>query len=92
MNIKRASDILKLEDKVSLKKLKKIYRKMVKESHPDISNDPEKILEINEAYKFLLNFIENYEIDLKKAEKEKSLEDITFGRFKNDWLGGYGNE
>ena len=88
MDLKTALEILEIEDYISIKKLKKLYRKKVKQLHPDITNDPENILEVNSAYKFLMNFLENYEININKVIDEKSLEEKTFSRFDNDWLGG----
>jgi hypothetical protein len=35
-----------------------------------------------------MNFLENYEININKVIDEKSLEEKTFSRFDNDWLGG----
>ncbi len=88
MDLNTAFNILNIKGFISIKKLKKIYRKKVKQAHPDISENFENILEINEAYRFLMNFLENYEIDIEKIIKEKSLEEKTFKRFDNDWLGG----
>jgi curved DNA-binding protein CbpA len=88
MDLKTAFEILEIKDYISIKKLKKLYRKKVKQLHPDITDDPENILQINSAYKFLMNFLENYEININKVIDEKSLEEKTFSRFDNDWLGG----
>jgi len=88
MDLKTAFEILETKDYISIKKLKKLYRKKVKQLHPDITDDPENILQINSAYKFLMNFLENYEININKVIDEKSLEEKTFSRFDNDWLGG----
>jgi len=57
MDLKTAFEILEIKDYISIKKLKKLYRKKVKQLHPDITDDPENILQINSAYKFLMNFL-----------------------------------
>ncbi len=88
MDLKRAFEILEINDTISIKKLKHLYRKKVKQYHPDISDSLEEIIEINSAYKFLMKFFENYEFNVNKVLNEKSLEEKTFSRFSNDWLGG----
>ena len=85
-------EILEIEDTISYIKLKKIYRDIVKRKHPDISSEKDEILEINEAYDFLRKFIEKYEISVEKILDNENLEQKTFNRFKNDWLGGNFND
>ena len=67
---KRYADILGVDENASLSEIKKAYRKLVKEYHPDkiaAESMPEeytefanqKIIEINEAYEYLKNLREN---------------------------------
>jgi hypothetical protein len=87
MDIKRALDILNIPHEISLKLLKLKYRALVKKHHPDISENPEKIIEINEAYRLVKLYIENYKISIKELINS-NIEEKTLNRFKNDWLGG----
>lgn len=67
---KRYADILGVDENASLSEIKKAYRKLVKEYHPDkiaAESMPEeytefanqKIIEINQAYEYLKNLREN---------------------------------
>ena len=67
---KKYADILGVDENASLSEIKKAYRKLVKEYHPDkiaAESMPEeyaqfanqKIIEINEAYEYLKNLREN---------------------------------
>jgi hypothetical protein len=51
-------------DSVSIKKLKKRYRTISKELHPDKGGDEEKMKLVNEYYKCLMEYLESYEIPL----------------------------
>ncbi|GEM_PF-4491079 len=88
MNLNEALSILEIDDSLSLKSLKKIYRNRVKSAHPDITSDFDHILQINNAYQFLRDYLENYEFSVEKLLNYEALEERTFNRFKNDWLGG----
>ncbi len=91
MDLKTAIKILNIKNEISLYGLRTIYRNLVKKYHPDISVESETIMEINEAYDFLKNYLTNYKIKVDDLCKGNS-EERTFNRFKNDWLGGNPNE
>jgi curved DNA-binding protein CbpA len=64
--ILKAKEILRLPSFVTKKQIEKRYRELVKKYHPDINmanktENEKKIKEINNAYKIIMNFIENYE-------------------------------
>lgn len=67
---KKYADILGVDENASMSEIKKAYRKLVKEYHPDkmaaesmpedyINFANQKIIEINEAYEYLKNLREN---------------------------------
>jgi hypothetical protein len=87
MDMKTALQIFNIKNGISLRQLKFLYRKLSKKHHPDISGNSDEIIRINDAYDFLKQYIENYEISVKELAKG-SVEERTFGRFENDWLGG----
>jgi DnaJ-class molecular chaperone len=62
-------DVVYKADKNSIKKR---YLELSKLHHPDTQNgDTEKFQEINDAYKLLLEYIENYRFSLSKEEFEE---------------------
>lgn len=91
MDIEDALKILSINNEVSIVQLKKIYREFAKKYHPDRCESPEEILKINEAYKMIKKILENYPVPVDKI-LSGDIEERTFKRFKNDWLGGKYNE
>lgn len=89
-------DILGLDKKASEADIKKAYRKLVRQYHPDVSDDPkadEKMGEINNAYETLK--------DAKKREEYDAMLDNPFlrggfggsgGGFANNFSGGFGGQ
>jgi DnaJ-class molecular chaperone len=72
MNVKLAREILDLPEKYNEKVLKQKYKNLAMRYHPDKNPDkPERFIEINEAYQFLLN---------KKPEPE--IENVINSIFK----------
>lgn len=53
---------------ISQKDLKEGYRKCVLKNHPDNNGDEEKMQEINEAYKVLKEYMENYKFSFSNEE------------------------
>jgi len=91
MDLKKSIKILELEDSdISIKLVKKKYRELVKKYHPDLTemNNKEIINEINEAYKFLINFLEDFNFPLDYLLNSISDEDKILKRFSDDWLSG----
>ncbi len=67
--IQGALKTLHLSSLVSLNEIKKRYRELSKKFHPDFNKeDADKFKEINEAYKILKNYIENYRFTFSKEE------------------------
>ncbi len=91
MDMESALKTFNIKNEVSILRLKRIYRELVKQYHPDIKGSEDKIAEINNAYDFLIKYMENYNFTISELKRE-SIEERTFKRFKNDWLGGNLNE
>ncbi len=67
--IQEALKTLNLSSLVSLNDIKKRYRELSKKFHPDLnSQNSQKFREINEAYKILKDYIENYRFTFSKEE------------------------
>ena len=90
MDIKEAIEIFELDDTISIKLIKEKYRNFQKKLHPDVSksNNSEKLNKINEAYKTLINFLENFAIPVDYIKNYKTDEEKILNRFSEDWLSG----
>lgn len=60
----KAIEFFNLKNKVSIKSLKKKYRELAKELHPDKGGESERMKKLNECYKALLEYLESYEIPI----------------------------
>jgi len=86
--VNKARKLLGLAEEASLDEIKKTYRELAKKFHPDKKKgDKKRMQEINQAYKDLLSYCENYRYPLskeriKKEDRRNRLEE----RFKDDWL------
>ncbi len=83
-----AAKVLELPSSATLKMIKDNYHKLVKKWHPDRcrgakSECEKKIKDLNNAYKILMNYIENYRYPLSE-EAIKDEESFLLDRFKND--------
>jgi len=84
-----ARDLLGLEESASLAGIRKAYRRLAKEHHPDLAGDEggETMLALTEAYQLLLDYCDNYPVPLTKEEIEpRSDEDWWMDRFGHDPL------
>jgi len=77
MTIKEALDILELPPFITKKEIKQRYRNLAKEFHPDISTETNKMHKINDAYKILIEYIENYKYSFDDTEISKQLPNLT---------------
>ncbi|NOX15997.1 MAG: J domain-containing protein [Epsilonproteobacteria bacterium] len=66
--IKEALKVLELPTFISLQELKDRYRILAKKNHPDFGGSEEAIIKINEAYKFLKNYMLNFRFSFSKEE------------------------
>jgi len=93
--LKKAIETLKLELPVSYLDVKAQYKKMIKKWHPDKCRKSseickQKTIEIIEANKILIDYIENYKFKFDETEMQKneSINDWWFKKFGNDSLWG----
>jgi len=83
--IDEARKILGLCEKATIKEIKDAYKEKAKAYHPDLNENKKEyhdiMKKINEAYKILMDYCENYPLPLKKGKiEEKNL------NFESDWL------
>ena len=75
--IEEARKILGLFDIVTSDEVKTAYRELAKKHHPDGNGgdryDDREFKKINEAYRVLMNFINNYNYSLRKKDVSKQL-------------------
>lgn len=91
-DIEKAKNILGIIDSASMKILRSHYIDLVKSNHPDKfpdgdkENYEERIKEINNAYKLLMDYCENYEISFKIEDFIKTKRDSRFDEFMKEWF------
>ncbi len=90
MNLKQALKIMEIEDYVSINIIKEKYRELQKKYHPDVSNlkSQDKLNKVNEAYKFLIKYLENLRLDVDYLLNIDTEEEKLRRRFGSDWLSG----
>jgi len=87
--LEEARKILKLPKKTTRKEIIEQYRKLAKEYHPDHGGSEELIKKLNFAYELLMEYCDNYIIDLESTEKRKlSPDEWWFERFGEDPIWG----
>ena len=69
-SLRDALSILGLPLNVSINDIRKRYKKLIHQYHPDKNPDMshEKISELTEAYKMLIEYAESYHISFKEAD------------------------
>ena len=81
--IHEALDILGLPTRVSLKDITDRYRYLASGKHPDVGGDAEEMARINEAYRLLKTYIENYRFSFTEEEITKQFpQDAHAKRFR----------
>lgn len=79
-----AIDTLDIASKMTQTELKKKYQKLSKIYHPDMpTGDDVKFKEINEAYKLLNNYMQNFRF---KLDEDEFYEQNPFSRKSKDWF------
>jgi len=79
-----AVDTLEISSKITQSELKKKYQKLSKMYHPDMPDgDSEKFKEINEAYKLVSLYMQNFRF---KLDEEEFYEQNPFLRKSKDWF------
>lgn len=90
--IDKARKSLGLPQEATLDEVKDAYRRRAKEHHPDKQGaekqHSQKMSQINNAYKVLMEYIEKYRFCFSEEEVERNDPDRDTRRFSKDWLGG----
>ena len=76
--IKEALNVLDIPPLSSIKDIKRQYKKLSKKYHPDIADEREKMEKLNESYKILLDYCENYKFLFDETEIKKQYPDIFY--------------
>lgn len=83
-----ARDLLGLGERASLNDIRKAYRRLSKEHHPDLAaagGDEANMHALNDAYRLLLDFCNTFPVPLPPEDLEpQSDEDWWMDRFGND--------
>lgn len=83
-DFEKALSTLGVVAKTDKKTLHKLYLSLSKEFHPDAPNgSTAKFQEINDAYRLIMEYIENYRFDFDETEFKKQ-----YPFSKSDWLSG----
>jgi len=99
--IKAACELLGLPEKATMDMIKKHYRDLCRQWHPDLNQQSDinyntKMSEITEAYKLIMDYCHQYQYSFTKDEFDKNVEtkDWWMKRFGNDpiWGPGYKKE
>jgi len=93
--LRAALDEFDFEERISLRQVKERYRDLVRLYHPDRGSqaDPEKIRRVNEAYRILRAYCQDYRFDCSHEEfLEQYPEERLREQFREDslWGGGQG--
>ena len=81
--IEKALDILSLPTLISKEDVKSQYRFLAKKNHPDIGGSPEKMEQINKAYKIVMQYIEEFRYTFDDEEISKQFPGADYvQRFK----------
>jgi len=90
-----ALQVLGLYEVATIKDIKKKYKDLLKEWHPDLHNGnkeicKEKTIEIIDAHRVVMDYCENYKFSFSREEIEKymSPEEFWAKRFWNDPIWG----
>uniref|UniRef100_A0A7V5XH72 J domain-containing protein n=1 Tax=Thermodesulfobacterium geofontis TaxID=1295609 RepID=A0A7V5XH72_9BACT len=86
--IEEARKILKLPKKTTRKEIIENYRKLAKEYHPDHGGSEELIKKLNYAYELLMEYCDNYLIDLESKKINLDPKDWWFNKFGEDPIWG----
>ncbi len=77
-DFEKAIDSLELCSKSSLVDLKRNYRELSKQYHPDMEEgSEEKFIELNEAYKMVKKYMESFRYSLDEEEFKKQFPFFT---------------
>jgi curved DNA-binding protein CbpA len=73
--IKEALDFMNIPPLSTIKDIKRQYKKLSKKYHPDIIGDDKMMHKLNESYKILMDYCENYKFTFDEYEIKKQYPD-----------------
>ncbi|MDD5614439.1 MAG: DnaJ domain-containing protein [Candidatus Omnitrophica bacterium] len=97
-DLEKARKILKLNKEVTLDEVKSAFRKLAKDSHPDVAEGVnreqaiERFREISWAYEIIVSYISGYKFSFSKDDFSRRHTDISkeikdhIDRFYDGWL------
>jgi len=91
LELRAALEEFSVSERVSLRQIKDRYRELVRRYHPDSGADfdPEKIRRINEAYRVLRSYCQEYSFNCSRTEfLEQYPEERLREQFAQDSLWG----
>jgi len=81
--IKEALEFMDIPPLSSIKDIKRQYKKLAKQYHPDKMGDSQMMEKLNESYKILMDYCENYKFTFDEYEIKKQYPDIFYkNKFK----------
>ena len=81
--IENALELLGLPPLITKNDVKKQYRFLARKHHPDKGGDPVKMEQINQAYKLLMKYIEEFRYTFDEDEIKKQFPGVDYvHRFK----------
>ncbi len=82
-DFEKALDLLGVVAKTDKKSLRRLYLSLSRDLHPDaINGSVKKFQELNDAYRLILSYIDNYRFQFDKEEFERQYPNTS------DWLSG----
>ncbi len=97
-DLDKARKILNLDSQVTVGEIKESFRKLVKDSHPDVTKNKnrdkstERFREVSWAYEIIMEYLSGYKFSFKKEDFDKQHIDFNselkdhMGRFFDGWL------
>lgn len=91
-DIENAKNLLGIDSESSIRNIRKNYMELVKSNHPDKFPESEKaiyedkIKKINNAYKLIIDYCENYDISFIEEDFLKMKQTSVFDEFMKDWF------
>jgi curved DNA-binding protein CbpA len=76
--IKEALKFMDIPPLSSIKDIKRQYKKLAKKYHPDILGDTKMMEKLNESYKVLMDYCENYKFTFDEYEIKKQYPDLFY--------------
>jgi DnaJ-class molecular chaperone len=76
--IAQALEILELPKLITKEDIKKQYHFLAKKHHPDLGGDIERMEKINEAYRTLMKYIEEFRYTFDEEEISKQFPEVDY--------------